>query len=79
MKAVNVYQTIELFDKEGDGRSRVEQACFVLATSVEEAIGVIGKDERRELIYVRELCPISQLPGDIYRIELNLGKQAVAA
>ena len=72
MKDVKVYQTVELFDK--DEKTQMEQSCFVLATSVEEAIQIIGKDERRELVYVKELCPITRLPNDIYQIELKVPK-----
>lgn len=68
--SVKIYQTVELFDK--DENTRMEQSSFILATSVEEAMKIVGTDERRELICVRELCPITQVPGDIYRVELKV-------
>ncbi len=61
---VRVYQTIELVELDD---KQVEQSTFVLASSLEQALKIVGKDERRKMIYVRELCPISRLPTDIYR------------
>lgn len=57
----------------------IEQYTFVLASNVEEAIRIVGTDERREVEKAYKVCQLSQLPSDKYRpVEvLNLRKKQI--
>jgi hypothetical protein len=63
---VRVWQVRELVDDANDPRKRNAQDCFVLAASAKEACEIVGEDERRSIVTVHEVCPISKLPGDRY-------------
>jgi hypothetical protein len=45
-----------------------QQDLFVLATSLAEAIEIVGGTDSREIVAVQEVCPITQTPGDRYRV-----------
>lgn len=45
-----------------------EQDCFVLAVSALEAATIVGESDRRRIIRVEEICPISKLPADKYKV-----------
>jgi hypothetical protein len=74
MEAVQVWQVIELVDV--DDKKSVEQHSFVLASGIEQLLRIVGKDERRKIILTKELCPITQLPGDVYRVRYINPKEA---
>ncbi len=44
------------------------QDLFVLATSFAEAIEIVGSTSQRQIIAAQEVCPITQTPGDRYRV-----------
>lgn len=45
-----------------------EQDLFVLATSLNEALEIVGTTPYRAIIVAQELCPITQLPEDKWRV-----------
>lgn len=64
-----VFEVIELVEE--SSTTVREQSCFVMARSCEEACRIVGENERRAIQSVRELCPISQLPGNLFRVVLK--------
>lgn len=45
------------------------QDCFVLARSAYEAAEIVSEHEGRRIVRVEEVCPITQLPDDRYRVQ----------
>ncbi len=46
-----------------------EQDCFVLAMSAPQAVEIVGEHETRRIVLVQQVCPITQLPDDRYRVQ----------
>ncbi len=47
---------------------RTEQDLFVLATSLEEAIEIVGSLSTRRIVAVQEVCPITIMETNKWRI-----------
>jgi hypothetical protein len=63
-----VWLVRELVDRCELSKREDAQDCFVLAVTAIEAAGIVGEDERRRIIRVEEVCPISKLPDDKYKV-----------
>lgn len=66
--ACRVWLVRELVARQEDPKFEDRQDCFVLAVTAIEAAGIVGEDERRRIIHIEEICPLSKLPGDKYKI-----------
>lgn len=66
--ACRVWLVRELVDRCELPKCEQAQDCFVLAVTAIEAAGIVGEDERRRIIRVEEICPISKLPDDKYKV-----------
>ncbi len=66
--ACRVWLVRELVDRCELPKREDAQDCFVLAVTAIEAAGIVGEDERRRIIRVEEVCPISKLPDDKYKV-----------
>lgn len=67
-KSINVWRVLEYVVSPQNPKEEILQECFVLATSAQEAAEIVGEDESRQIIEVRQLCCISQLPGNRYKV-----------
>ena len=66
--ACRVWLVRELVDRCELPKREDAQDCFVLAVTAIEAAAIVGEDERRRIIRVEEVCPISKLPDDKYKV-----------
>lgn len=66
--ACKVFLVRELVDRCELPKREDAQDCFVLALTAIEAAVIVGEDEHRRIIRVEEVCPISKLPDDKYKV-----------
>lgn len=73
--ACRVWLVRELIDRAEVPKREQAQDAFVLANNAAEACLIVGEDERRRIISIQEVCPISQLPDNRYEVVLRGPKE----
>ncbi len=59
----------ESVSESGNPICAIPQDCYVIALTATEAAQIVAETDTRRIVRVEEVCPITQLPGDRYRVQ----------